>query len=189
MCFAEQFYGCKNVTLFLFQKGFALWWLRCWLASAEASYWCWHFKEKRLAMVQVSTSADSLSQEKEDKTCATPKQPVVGVSTGEGWQLGEDRGQLIYFDLNLQKRTNSRWMHTSEGLCTDFWVCCFSYRAQSQDWATPSCNYGSHCQYKLMAQTAESGDQQIHAEYSTAGKHVKPLKSLRVTQMTKPNIY
>lgn len=120
---------------------------------------------------------------------ATPKQPVAGESTGEGWQLGEDRGQLIYFDLNLQKRSNNRWTDTSDGRCTDFWACCFSYRAQSQDLATFSCNYSSHCQYKLMAQIAESGDQQIHAEYSTAAKHVKPLKSLMVTQMTRPNIY
>lgn len=42
-------------------------------------------------MVQVSMSAASLSQEKEHKTCATPKQPVVGESTGEGWQLGEGK--------------------------------------------------------------------------------------------------
>lgn len=55
-------------------------------------------------MVQVSTSAASLSQE-EDKTCAIPKQPVDGESTGEGWQLGEDR-ELVYFDLNSQKRIN-----------------------------------------------------------------------------------
>lgn len=65
-------------------------------------------KEKRLAMVQVTASAVSLSQEKEDKTCTTPKQPMVGESPGEGWQLGEDRGQLIYFDLKFQKRINGR---------------------------------------------------------------------------------
>lgn len=58
-------------------------------------------------MVQVSAAAVSLSQEKEDKTCATPKQPMVGENTGERWQLGADRGQLTYFDLNLQ-RINDR---------------------------------------------------------------------------------
>lgn len=46
-------------------------------------------------MVEIAAAAVSLSQEKEDKTCATPKQPMVGESTGEGWQLGENRGQLI----------------------------------------------------------------------------------------------
>lgn len=59
-------------------------------------------------MVEIAAAAVSLSQEKEDKTCATPKQPMVGESTGEGWQLGENRGQLIYFNLNFQKRINDR---------------------------------------------------------------------------------
>lgn len=59
-------------------------------------------------MVEESAAAVSMSQEKEDKACATPKRPVVGESTGEGWQLGEDRGQLIYFNLNFQKRINDR---------------------------------------------------------------------------------
>lgn len=57
-------------------------------------------------MVQVSSAA-SLSQEK-DKTYATPKQPMVGESTGEGLQQAEDRAQRIYFDLNFQKRINDR---------------------------------------------------------------------------------
>lgn len=57
-------------------------------------------------MVQVSVSADSLSP-KGTQNFATPKQPVGGESIGEGWQLGEGRGQLIYFDLNLQNRTNN----------------------------------------------------------------------------------
>lgn len=141
----------------LFQEGYAFWWVRCWLASAEGSYWCWQ------KQAQASMPAASLSQEMEDKTCATPKQPVVGASTGEEWQLGEERGQWTYFDLNFQKRINDRWMHNSEGLCTNFWACCFSNRAQSQDWATLSCNCSSHCQHKLMTQIVESGDQQIHA--------------------------
>ena len=38
------------------------------------------------------------------QTRVIPKPPVAGETTGEGCQMAEYRGQLLYFDLNFQQR-------------------------------------------------------------------------------------